>query len=34
MQGETLKFVFPMIGKEFYPTFLFLETVKVRDNGI
>jgi hypothetical protein len=25
--------VFPIIGKEFYLTFLFLETVKVRDNG-
>jgi len=25
--------VFPIIGKKFYLTFLFLETVKVRDNG-
>jgi hypothetical protein len=25
--------VFPIIGKEFYLSFLFLETVKVRDNG-
>jgi len=25
--------VFPIIGKEFYLTFLFLETVKFRDNG-
>jgi hypothetical protein len=25
--------VFPIIGKEFYLTFLFLEGVKVRDNG-
>jgi hypothetical protein len=25
--------VFPIIGKEFYLTFLFLETVKVRHNG-
>jgi len=25
--------VFPVIGKEFYLTFLFLETVKIRDNS-
>jgi hypothetical protein len=25
--------VFPIIGKAFYLTFLFLETVQIRDNG-